>query len=229
MTEKRTIILRDGDCEGCGGEWTVASGESVELYQLCSRGSHSVRLHLAAGARAKVVFAAVADGEVAYDYHIDLNGEGAEAEVYGVMMVGGKNKVRVHTEMRHNAPHCHSDQQVRGVADGEGYALFDGLVYVAPDAQQTEAYQQSRNVLLSPEARIQTQPQLEIYADDVKCSHGATVGQMNEEQIYYMRQRGLSEMDARRLQLGGFMQEILDKIEDEALRMEFEEKLKIEN
>jgi Fe-S cluster assembly protein SufD len=82
-------------------------------------------------------------------------------------------------------------------------------------------------VLLAPTARIQTQPQLEIYADDVKCSHGATVGQMNEEQIYYMRQRGLSEEAARKLQLGGFVREILDKIDDEALRAEFEQKLKI--
>ena len=203
----------------------MAAGESVELYQLCSRGSHSVTLCLAAGARAKVVFVAVAEGEVAYDYHIELCGEGAEAEVYGVMMAGDRDRVRVHTEMRHNAPRCHSNQQVRGVADGEGYGLFEGLVYVAPDAQQTEAYQQSRNVLLAPTARIQTQPQLEIYADDVKCSHGATVGQMNEEQIYYMRQRGLSESDARRLQLSGFVGEILQKIDDETLRAEFEERL----
>ncbi len=221
MSENKIIILR----EECGGEWRVAAGESVEVYQLCTHGTHSVNIHLAEGARAKVVFAAVADGEVAYDYHINLNGEGAEAEVYGVMMAGDKDKVRVHTEMRHNAPRCHSDQQVRGIADGEGYALFDGLVYVAPDAQQTEAYQQSRNVLLSPTARIQTQPQLEIYADDVKCSHGATVGQMNEEQIYYMRQRGLSEEAARRLQLSGFVGEILQKIDDETLRAEFEERL----
>ena len=224
MSEKKIIVLR----EECGGEWMVAAGESLELYQLCSLGSHSVTLHLAKGAKAKVVFVAASGGDVAYDYHIDLSGEGASAEVYGLMVAGEDKKARVKTEMRHNAPRCHSDQQVRGVASGNGYGLFEGLVYVAPDAQQTEAYQQSRNVLLSPEARIQTQPQLEIYADDVKCSHGATVGQMNEEQIYYMRQRGLSEMDARRLQLGGFMQEILDKIEDEALRAEFEEKLKIE-
>lgn len=182
-----------------------------------------------ADARLKVVFVAASEGDVAYDYNIDLSEEGASAEVYGLMVAGEGAKARVKTEMRHNAPRCHSDQKVRGVASGNGYGLFEGLVYVAPDAQQTEAYQQSRNVLLSPEARIQTQPQLEIYADDVKCSHGATVGQMNEEQIYYMRQRGLSESDARRLCLGGFMQEILEKIEDEALRAEFEEKLKIEN
>lgn len=205
----------------------VASGECLELYQLCGHGSHRVSVALAEGARLKVVFVAAAEGEVDYDYHIELNGEGASAEVYGLMVAGAGCRAQVRTMMRHNAPRCHSNQTVRGVADGDGYGLFEGLVYVAPDAQQTEAYQTSRNVLLAPEARIQTQPQLEIYADDVKCSHGATVGQMNEEQIYYMRQRGLSESDARRLQLGGFMQEIIDKVEDDDLREEFERKLKI--
>ena len=224
MSDKRTIILREGcaECDGCSGEWQIASGESLEVYQLCSSGSHRVSLSLEAGAHAKVVFAAVTDREVSYDYHIELNGEGADVELYGVFLARGEGRVRVHTDMRHNAPGCHSDQQVRGVAGEKGYGLFEGLVYVAPDAQKTEAYQQSRNVLLAPTARIQTQPQLEIYADDVKCSHGATVGQMNEEQIYYMRQRGLSEDDARRLQLGGFVQEIVDKVSDEALREEFE-------
>ena len=89
---------------------------------------------------------------------------------------------------------------------------------MAPDAQHTEAYQQSRNVLLSPEARIQTQPQLEIYADDVKCSHGSTVGQLDEQAIYYMRQRGISQASAERLLLEGFVEDVVAKCEVEALR-----------
>jgi Fe-S cluster assembly protein SufD len=221
MENRKIIVLGEG-CEGCGGGYDVATGEHLELYQLCSEGNHKVEVRLAAGARAKMVFVAAPQGEIDYDYRIELNGEGAEVELYGVFVTRGESRARIHTEMRHNAPRCRSNQQVRGVADESGYGLFDGLVYVAPDAQQTEAYQQSRNVLLSPTARIQTQPQLEIYADDVKCSHGATVGQMNEEEIYYMRQRGLSEEDARRLQLGGFVQEIVDKVSDEALREKFE-------
>lgn len=221
MRDSRKIILGT-ECADCGGEWTVAKGESLEVYQLCSEGNHRVCLRLEEGAHAKVVFAAASSSQVAYDYCIELSGEDAEVELYGVFVAREGSNIRVHTEMRHNAPRCRSNQQVRGVAAERGYGLFDGLVYVAPDAQQTEAYQQSRNVLLAPSARIQTQPQLEIYADDVKCSHGATVGQMNEEEIYYMRQRGLSEEDARRLQLGGFVQEIADKVADEALREEFE-------
>ncbi len=225
MSVDRKIILRDG-CAECGGEWHVAQGQRLELYQLCSEGAHKVCVRLAKGASAKIVFAAVSEAELEYDYNILLEGPEAEVELYGVMMARESGSVRVRTALRHNAPHCHSNQQVRGVASERGYGLYDGLVYVAPDAQKTEAYQQSRNLLLSPEARIQTQPQLEIYADDVKCSHGATVGQMNEEQIYYMRQRGLSEEDARKLSLSGFVGEIVGHIDDEALRAEFEEKIR---
>lgn len=221
MENKKIVILRDG-CEGCSGCYEVAAGESLELYQLCGEGDHKVRVTLAEGARAKLLFVASTSGSVSYDYRVELNGAGAEAELWGVFVARERGVAKVHTDMRHNVADCHSNQQVRGVADDEGYGLFEGLVYVAPDAQRTEAYQQSRNVLLSPTARIQTLPQLEIYADDVKCSHGATVGQMNEEQIYYMRQRGLSEEDARKLQLGGFIRQVLDKVDDEALREEME-------
>lgn len=221
MENKKIVILRDG-CEGCSGCYEVAAGESLELYQLCGEGDHKVRVTLAEGARAKLLFVASTSGSVSYDYRVELNGAGAEAELWGVFVAREGGVAKVRTDMRHNVADCHSNQQVRGVADDEGYGLFEGLVYVAPDAQRTEAYQQSRNVLLSPTARIQTLPQLEIYADDVKCSHGATVGQMNEEQIYYMRQRGLSEEDARKLQLGGFIRQVLDRVDDEALREEME-------
>ncbi|MBR0331154.1 MAG: SufD family Fe-S cluster assembly protein [Alistipes sp.] len=95
------------------------------------------------------------------------------------------------------------------LAGGKAVGRFEGMVYVAQDAQRTDAGQQNRNMLLSPTARIETMPQLEIYADDVKCSHGATVGQMDNEAIYYMRQRGLNEQQARALQIRGFAAEVL--------------------
>ena len=98
---------------------------------------------------------------------------------------------------------------IKGVAGGTAVGEFCGLVYVAPDAQRTDAQQQNRNILLSETARITTQPQLEIYADDVKCSHGATVGQMDSEAILYMRQRGLSEAQARRVQIEGFVGDVV--------------------
>ena len=210
------------ECGECGGNFDVVAGEPLMLYQLCGVGNHTTTIRLGEGAKAKVVFAALDGGDTSYTYRVELNGRGAEVELYGLFVAGTGDRCRIKTEVRHNVPDCVSNQVVKGIADGEGYGLFDGLVYVAPDAQHTEAYQQSRNVLLSKTARIQTQPQLEIYADDVKCSHGATVGQMEQEQIYYMRQRGLSEADARKLQLEGFMRDILDRIDNEEVRREFE-------
>ena len=123
--------------------------------------------------------------------------------------------LKLHTA--HRVSDCRSNSSVKGVAGGEAVGEFGGLVYVAPDAQRTDARQQSRNMLLSRTARITTQPQLEIYADDVKCSHGATVGQMDAEAIYYMRQRGLSEAAARRLQIEGFVGDIVRRSSFEPL------------
>ena len=109
----------------------------------------------------------------------------------------------------HNVPDRRSDSAVKGVAGGTAVGSFAGWSMWLPGAQRTDARQQNRNILLSREARITTQPQLEIYADDVKCSHGATVGQMDAEAILYMRQRGLSEADARRLQIEGFVGDVV--------------------
>ena len=109
----------------------------------------------------------------------------------------------------HNVPDCSSRSLVKGVAGGEATGAFQGLVYVAPGAQRTDAQQTSRNVELSTGARIVAKPQLEIYADDVKCTHGATVGQMDDEAILYMRQRGLSEAQARRVQIEGFVGDVV--------------------
>ena len=224
---KRVVVLR-GECDGdCGGNYSVAAGEELSFYQMCGGGDHSLTLRLAEGAKAKVVFAATEQGESNYDYTVELNGAGAELELYGLYLCGEGAKCHIRTNVRHNVADCKSNQVVKGIAKDNGVGTFDGLVYVAPDAQRTEAYQQSRNMLLSRTARIHTNPQLEIYADDVKCSHGATVGNIDDEAIYYMRQRGLSEEQARRLQVGGFLRDVLSHIDDEAIREEFE--LKIEN
>lgn len=142
-------------------------------------------------------------------YRIDLNGRGASNELNGVFLATEKEHCVVRLHTAHNVPDCTSVSCIKGVADDEAVGEFLGLVYVAPDAQRTDARQQSRNVLLSEKARIETMPQLEIYADDVKCSHGATVGQMDSEAILYMRQRGLSEAQARALQIEGFVGDIV--------------------
>ena len=111
---------------------------------------------------------------------------------------------------------------VAAIASGDGRGIFCGRIYVAPGAQRTQAFQQSNNLLLSENAHIDAKPQLEIYADDVKCSHGATVGQLNEEAVYYMRQRGISEETARRLQIIGFVGQLLGHIPIAAVIEQFE-------
>lgn len=138
-------------------------------------------------------------------YRIDLDGTFARSELDGLFLAANREHCEVDVRVNHNVPDCSSRSLVKGVAGGEATGAFRGLVYVAPDAQRTDAQQTSRNIELSSSARIVTKPQLEIYADDVKCTHGATVGQMDDEAVLYMRQRGLSEQQARRLQMEGFV------------------------
>ena len=142
-------------------------------------------------------------------YRTALNAPHAVSELHALFLAGGDACCTVRLHTAHNAPDCRSVSVVKGVAGGTATGRFEGLVYVAPDAQRTDARQQSRNILLSDTARIDTLPQLEIYADDVKCSHGATVGQLDDEPILYMRQRGLDEATARRLQIEGFAADVV--------------------
>lgn len=143
--------------------------------------------------------------------NVDLAGSGCECRIDTLYMVSGTQRCDVNYNVRHNSPDCHSSQLIKGIAGGRSTGAFTGRVYVAEGAQRTDAAQQSRNILLGDKSRIYTEPQLEIYADDVKCSHGATVGQMDDEAVYYMRQRGLSEAQARRLQMSGFVSDVLSR------------------
>ncbi len=142
-------------------------------------------------------------------YRVDLDGAHAESSLGGLFLAAGEEHCVIDLHTAHNVPDCSSDSLVKGIAGGCAVGEFRGLVYVARDAQRTDARQQSRNILLSETARIDAKPQLEIYADDVKCSHGATVGQMDAEAILYMRQRGLSLAQARRLQIEGFAGDVV--------------------
>lgn len=151
-------------------------------------------------------------------YRVALGGRDAQCRLHGVFLAADREHCEVGVRIEHNAPDCRSDSFVKGVAGGEAKGEFRGLVYVATDAQRTDAKQQSRNILLSRMAQIKTKPQLEIYADDVKCTHGATVGQMDSDAILYMRQRGLSEMQARALQIEGFVRDIVQHCDIESLR-----------
>ena len=149
---------------------------------------------------------------------VRLTGEGAEANVYGAYVCGGEEKVKIAVDMHHDMPHCNSRQLFKGIAGGVSKVDFYGKIIVAQDAQRTEAYQENHNILLTDGAKVDTKPQLEIYADDVKCSHGATIGRLNEEEQFYMRSRGISLEDAKVLQMISFVAPVLENIPDEAQR-----------
>ena len=157
---------------------------------------------------------------VSCDIKLDvrLAGEGAEANIYGAYVCGGEERVKIAVDMHHDLPHCNSRQLFKGVAGGTSKVDFYGKIIVAKDAQRTEAYQENHNILLTDGAKVDTKPQLEIYADDVKCSHGATIGRLNEEEQFYMRSRGITLEDAKVLQMISFIAPVLENIKDEAER-----------
>lgn len=145
-----------------------------------------------------------------HNFTTNLTETGGDSTFYGLYMGAGTEHTDINVAVNHLAPYCRSEELVKGVAGGEAFGIFTGRIYVAPGAQKTEAYQTSRNLQLSPAPHMLAKPQLEIYADDVKCSHGATVGQMNDDAVYYMRQRGISEQDAHKLQMYGFVNDIVN-------------------
>lgn len=158
------------------------------------------------------------------DVAIDLVGEGAEVDIKGLYLCHADERVNFRILMHHRAPGCVSHQLINGIAGGHAKVTFDGRIVVAPDAQQTEAYQENHNILLSEQAHVDTTPQLEIYADDVKCSHGATIGRLDEDAQFYMRTRGIPEKDARMLQMLSFLspvtpEEDRDKVETAVIQM----------
>jgi Fe-S cluster assembly protein SufD len=168
---------------------------------------------------------------VSCDVKLDvrLAGEGAEANIYGAYVCGSQERVKISVDMHHDLPHCNSRQLFKGIAGGTSRVDFYGKIIVAQDAQRTEAYQENHNILLSDGAKVDTKPQLEIYADDVKCSHGATIGRLNEEEQFYMRSRGITLEDAKVLQMISFIAPVLENIPEsdrEAVAAHFEEAIR---
>lgn len=144
--------------------------------------------------------------------HVALAGEGAECTLNGLAMIGGQQLADTHSTLLHSLPHGSSRQLHKCIADAAAHAVFNGKIVVSPGAQLTDAAQSSRNLLLSPKARVDTKPQLEIFADDVKCAHGATVGQLDTEELFYLKSRGLDERTARSLLTYAFAAEVIAKI-----------------
>ncbi len=150
-------------------------------------------------------------------YHF-LEGEGSECNSYGLYLTDKFQHVDNYVSVNHMAPNCSSNQLFKGVLDDVATGAFNGRIYVNKDAQGTSAYQKNNSILLSDDAKMDTKPQLEIYADDVKCSHGATVGQLNDDALFYMQSRGINKREARLMLMFGFAHEVIQNIKVEALR-----------
>ena len=177
-----------------------------------------------AGEKLSLTFVVLPGKSRDVDVTVDLVGEGAEVDLKGLYLCAGDERVNFRILMHHRAGGCVSRQLFNGIAGGSARVTFEGRIVVAPDAQKTEAYQENHNIVLTDAARVETTPQLEIYADDVKCSHGATVGRLDEDALFYMRTRGVPERDARVLQMLSFLSPVTpdadrDRVEQAVIQL----------
>ena len=158
-----------------------------------------------------------------HDVSVVMDHEGAETAVDGLYMVGADQHSDTHSVIDHKQPHCTSHQLYKGILDGNGRAVFNGKVFVREGAQKTDAQQTNKNLLLSDKARVDTKPQLEIYADDVKCAHGAAIGQIDPEELFYLEARGIGPELGRSLLTYGFAEEVIGKIKIDSIRAQLDE------
>jgi Fe-S cluster assembly protein SufD len=158
-----------------------------------------------------------------HDIQVTMDHEGAECWVDGLYLVTAAQHTDTHSVIDHRRPHCTSRQLYKGILDGKSRAVFNGKIFVRHDAQKTDAMQTNKNLLLSNEARVDTKPQLEILADDVKCAHGAAVGQIDEEELFYLKTRGIHSDLARNLLTYGFAEEVIGKIKIDSIRRQLDE------
>lgn len=149
---------------------------------------------------------------------LSLDGEGIESHMYGLYLLDNDTLADNHTVVDHKKPNSFSNEMYKGIMDGNSKGVFNGKIYVRPNAQKTNAFQANRNILLTDKATVNTKPQLEIWADDVKCSHGCTTGQLDEEALFYLQTRGISKDTARAMMLYAFAGEILDNVKEPELK-----------
>jgi Fe-S cluster assembly protein SufD len=154
-----------------------------------------------------------------------LDDEYTESHLNGLYLTAGNQVVDNHTVVDHRKPNCNSNELYKGIIEGKSTATFNGKIYVREDAQKTNAFQSNKNILLSQAGTINTKPQLEIYADDVKCSHGSTTGKLDEEKIFYLRARGIGVTNAKKLLMHAFASEVVNTIKIKPLREYVEEKI----
>jgi Fe-S cluster assembly protein SufD len=191
--------------------------ESTDAFHLAT-----IRAKIAAGAAYESFTAAIGAKLSRAEFHATLMGPGAKTHLNAAQLLGGQQHGDFTSIVRHDAPNCASRQTVKSVLSGHARGVFQGRIEVARAAQKTDGYQMNQALLLSPTAEMDIKPELEIFADDVKCSHGATIGALDPEQIFYLRSRGIPEAQARALLIRAFLNEALEPVTHEAARNMFE-------
>ncbi len=209
----------------------LGENASLDLYKLQNINDETALLNntffnLERHSRLKVKVLTFNGGLIRNELHVNLNGEGAETDLSGLYLMDKKQHIDNQVYVNHNAPHCNSNELFKGILDNEAQGVFNGYIYVARDAQKTNAFQRNNNILMKSTARINTMPFLEIYADDVQCSHGATVGQLDNEALFYLMQRGIPFDDARMLLMFAFAAEITGTIQIETLKTNIDDMVK---
>jgi Fe-S cluster assembly protein SufD len=202
------VVEENATVEHCRLEWESLGAFHVATVQV-QQARHSNYLSHAIAAGGALT---------RHDINVVLDGEGGENTLNGLFMATDQQHIDNHTRIDHVRPHCTSRELYKGILDGKGRGVFNGKIVVHKDAQQTDAMQTNKNLLLSQDASIDTKPQLEIFNNDVKCSHGSTIGRLDENSLFYLRTRGIEEADARRLLTYAFASEMVNRIGVGALR-----------
>jgi len=211
-------------------EFIAAEGSHIDHYRVQRESlsaSHisSMHVHLDRAATFSSHAIILGGGLARNDVNAVLDGEGINCTLNGLYLVDGKRLVDTHTTIDHAKPHCESHELYKGILDQQGRGVFNGKIFVRQDAQKTDAKQTNKVLLLSDEATINTKPQLEIFADDVKCTHGATIGQLSAEQMFYLRARGIGKAEAQAILIHAFASDIVERIQVEPLRDQLEQVL----
>lgn len=195
----------------------------IHFYRLQDEGKNAIEVStiesdIHKDARFNSVNISLSGDMVRNNLNLNLKGSNSEGNMYGIYLLNGKTHVDNHTNVDHTIPHAESNELYKGILADQSRGVFNGKIFVRQDAQKTNAFQQNNNILLSEDAIVNTKPQLEIWADDVKCSHGCTVGQLDEEALFYLQARGIDKMQAKGLLLYAFAGEVLEKIQTESFR-----------
>ena len=224
--------IADVDGAFCSSQTTVLVGDNAKLTYLrqnplgsAFRISGTTRAILKRDANFESHILCLGSAMARHDLHVLMTEKGSHCELNGVVVTKEKQHYDNHTEIEHIASHCTSEENYRCIADDNSHIVFNGRIYIHKDAQKTLGEMNNRNLLLSNSAEIDTKPELEIYADDVKCAHGATIGQLDEKEVYYLKTRGLSDEQARQMLTLGFVLELVRAVPIASLAEQWEQTL----